>query len=126
MKDFRIKSPADAYKVLKSFGKKRQEHFIVLTLNSANEVIKKHVVTIGLLNKTMAHPREVFFHAIKDNALSIIIAHNHPSGHPEPGNEDASMTEAMEKAGEVLGIPVLDHIIVGKNRFYSFQEQRAF
>lgn len=122
----KITMPADAADFLKSFSRKRQEHFVVLTLNGAHFTIRRHTVTIGLANRTMVHPREVFFPAIKDNAVAIIVAHNHPSGQVVPSDEDRAVTKRLKEAGEVLGIPVLDHVVIGKEgRYYSFLENGA-
>lgn len=118
-----IKSPADAAHVLRPFRLKRQEHFIVLTLRTSHEVIRRRTVAIGTLNKCIVHPRDVFFPAIKDNAQSIIIGHNHPSGDISPSPEDAEITRRMKEAGELLGISVLDHVIIAKKGFYSYLER---
>lgn len=101
---------------------KKQENFVVVTLNGAHRIIKTHIVTVGLLNKTIVHPREVFSLAIKDNAASIIIGHNHPSGNTTPSPEDREVTHRLKEAGAIMGINVLDHIIVSKTEFYSFLE----
>ncbi len=87
-------------------------------------MIRKRIVTIGLLNKTQVHPREVFADAITDRAAAIIIAHNHPSGEPEPSVSDLKITQQIQEAGKIIGINVLDHIIVSKDDYYSFQESR--
>lgn len=121
-KQFTITHPAIAYEALKGFVTRRQEHFIVLTLRTNHEVIRRHVVTKGLLNRALVHPREVFYPAIKDNAAAIIVAHNHPSGNTEPSREDVEVTARLRSAGEILGIPVLDHVIVGRRGYYSFLE----
>ena len=125
MKDLRITRPADALQALKNYANKRQEHFIVLTLNGAHQVIKRHVITIGLVNRTLVHPREVFFPAIKDNAAAIIIAHNHPSGQPEPSSDDRETTRRLALAGELLGIQVLDHLIIGKKSVLQLSGRRG-
>lgn len=118
----KIQQPADAYFLLKGYATRRQEHFIVLTLDGAHQVIKRHVVTKGIANRTLVHPREVFYPAIKDNAVAIIIAHNHPSGQVQFSAEDDEVTRRLKAAGEILGIPVLDHVIIGRDRYYSFLE----
>jgi DNA repair protein RadC len=123
-KKMQVRTPGDVYNFLKNrFGGKRQEHFLCLTLNGAHEVIKSHVVTIGILNRTIVHPREVFYRAIKDNAAAIIIAHNHPSGRTVPSPEDEELTRRLKEAGEIMGIPILEHLIITKkNGYYSFRE----
>ncbi|HSW60988.1 MAG TPA: JAB domain-containing protein, partial [bacterium] len=100
---------------------KQQEHFIMVTLDGANNVINVRVVFIGTLNKSMVHPREVFAPALADRAASIVIAHNHPSGDPEPSIEDILMTRKLKEAGEIIGIEIIDHVIITKKNHYSFQ-----
>jgi len=104
---------------------KRQECFVVVTLDGAHQVIKTHLITKGLVNRTLVHPREVYWHAIKDNAAGIIIGHNHPSGSLIPSREDRQVTETIKKAGEIIGIMLLDHVIVSKSGYYSFMEENA-
>lgn len=116
-----ISYPTDSLKYL-DIKYKDQEHFVVLTLNGAHKVINSHTVSIGTLNRTLIHPREVFKPAIKDNSASIIIAHNHPSGSLEPSKEDLSVTKRLVNAGELMGIKVLDHLIVSELGYYSFIE----
>lgn len=119
---YKIMFPQDVSKALSEYAKAEQEHFIVLTLDGNHGVINKHIITKGLVNRTLTHPREVFRPAIADNACAIIIAHNHPSGSTSPSDEDRSITKRILDAGEIVGIPVLDHIIVGDD-MYSFKEQ---
>lgn len=119
-----IKNPRDAFPLLVHIAEKKQEHFLCLTLNGANEVIGNRIITVGLLNRSQIHPREVFADAISDRAASIIIAHNHPSGLLEPGPEDFDATRRIVDAGVVIGISVLDHVIVSKHGFYSFKENK--
>ena len=99
-----------------------KECFMVLHLNSKNKVIKDEIISIGILNASIIHPREVFKSAIKESANSIILVHNHPSGDSEPSIEDKEITERLMEAGELLDIKVLDHVIIGKNNYYSFKE----
>jgi DNA repair protein RadC len=115
-----VRQPEDICEVVKRYRAKQQEHFLILTLDGAHQLIKKHVVTIGLANRTIVHPREVFIRAIKDNATAVVLIHNHPSGLTNPSDEDKDITHRLIEAGVILGIPVLDHIIVGKNSYYSF------
>jgi len=96
-----------------------REHFMILHLDTKNRVIKDEIVSVGALTGTIAHPREVFKSAIKESAHSVILVHNHPSGDPAPSDEDLKMTERLLEAGEILGIKVLDHVIVGKEEWYS-------
>lgn len=100
----------------------QQEHFICISLNSANEVIEKRIVTIGLLDKSPIHPREVFADVLTDRAASVIFAHNHPSGELNPSNSDLKIHEQLTEAATILGIRVLDHVIISKKGYYSFKE----
>lgn len=118
----RVSTPSDVTALLSRYARKAQEHFVVITLNGAHHVIRMRAVTKGLINKTVVHPREVFRGAIMDNAAAVIISHNHPSGSVDPSKEDIDITKRIREAGEVIGIPVLDHIIVGKYGSYSFVE----
>jgi DNA repair protein RadC len=117
-----ICNPKTVMAVLAGYLKKRQEHFFCITLNGQHEIIKIHVVTIGLASRTVVHPREVFFPAIKDNAVAIIAAHNHPSGKAGPSEEDDKVTAELSKAGEILKIPVLDHVVVAREGYFSYRE----
>ena len=94
-----------------------QEHLVVISLNSANYIIRVHELTTGLVNQTPVHPREAFALAIEDRAVSVIFVHNHPSGSLEPSPEDMSITRVLCASGKILQIPVLDHIIIGKSGF---------
>ena len=105
--------------LIAKFGRKKKEHFLCTTLDGAHNVIKTHVVTIGILTRTVVHPREVFVEAIKDRSAAIIVSHNHPSGQLEPSSEDRKLTDRLEEAGRILGIPVLDHLVFGETGFYS-------
>ena len=118
----RVRAPSDILPVLDEWAHEEQEHFIVATLNGAHEVICAHCITKGLVNRTIVHPREVFRPALLDNACAVILAHNHPSGQWEPSGEDIELTKRLKQGGDLMGIPVLDHIIVTKNGFYSFLE----
>ncbi len=99
-----------------------REQFMILHLDAKNRVIKDEIVSVGALTGTIAHPREVFKSAIKESAHSVILVHNHPSGDPMPSDEDKDMTKRLFDAGELLGIKVLDHVIVGKEGWYSLKE----
>lgn len=118
-----INSPTDVYTLIKSYmeGLDR-ENFVVLMLDTKNKVTGINTVSVGSLNSSMVHPREVFKPAILSNSNSIILVHNHPSGNPAPSKEDIAVTERLKQAGELLGIEVLDHIIVGDN-MVSLKEQ---
>ena len=99
-----------------------KEHFVVLLLDSKNRVLKEVLVSIGILNSSLVHPREVFKQAIKESANSIILVHNHPSGDVTPSKEDYEVTTKLREVGELMGIRVLDHVIVGSEGYYSFNE----
>ena len=108
-----IKSPQDAIKTVKTRLKgKKKEHFFILSLDTRNHVINSRQVSIGNLDSSIVHPREVFKEAISSSAASVIFVHNHPSGDPEPSDDDIKLTKRLVEAGEILGIEVLDHIIV--------------
>ena len=117
-----ITSPKDIYKEVQHYASREQEHLIVVMLNGAHEVIGTFIATIGLVNKTLVHPREVFAPAVERRAAAICIAHNHPTGHPEPSGDDKEVTRRIRKAGEILGIKCLDHVIFCENSYYSFLE----
>ncbi len=118
----KISGPEDAYEVLKHYGDRSQEHFFVLCLNGAHQLTRSELVTMGLLNRSMVHPREVFAPAIEARSASIIIAHNHPSGNLEPSDEDRAVTRRIAEAGELLGIGLLDHIVFGADGWVSMRE----
>ncbi len=103
----------------------KQENFYVLMLNTKNQIIKEELITKGVLDASILHPREIFRPAIKNAASRIIIVHNHPSGDPTPSQEDLEVTEKIEKAGEELQIKVLDHVIVGKEGFWGWREDKS-
>lgn len=111
------------YLIRQGYADRDREAFIVLLLDVKHRVIAEEVVTIGILDGSLVHPREVFKAAIVANAAAIIIAHNHPSGDPAPSGQDREVTRRLRKAGEILGIPVVDHVIVGlTGGHYSFRE----
>ena len=118
----KISCAKDLLPLLAEIAGKQQEYFLCITLNGANEVIEKRVVTIGLLDKSPVHPREVFADVIADRAASVIFAHNHPSGDLQPSQSDLQLQDQLTEAGKILGIRVLDHLIVAKKGYYSFQE----
>lgn len=120
----KISSPEDGKVLFQNLLEdKDKEHFLVACLNTKNEVNSVEIVSIGSLNASIVHPREVFKSAILSNAASILVCHNHPSGHVHPSKEDISITERLREAGMILGIPVIDHIILGENSTYSFKEE---
>lgn len=119
----RLSSPSDVVPLLRRYKNLQQEAFIVITLNGAHEVISIRMVSVGTLDRTIVHPREVFCDTITDRAAAVIVAHNHPSGNTDPSHEDRELTRRLKDAGSLLGIPVLDHIIIAKgSSYYSFLE----
>ena len=118
----KITKAEDVLPLLTDIASKQQEYFVCISLNGANEVIEKRVVTIGLLNHSQVHPREVFADVIADRAASVIFAHNHPSGELKPSDADLKIHEQLIQAAKILGIRVLDQIIVTRKGHLSFQE----
>lgn len=119
-----IKSPGDVMDFLEpELRFKKQEHFVVILLDAKNQVIFKKTVFIGSLNACLVHPREIFRLALLKSAAAIIVAHNHPSGDPTPSGEDVRVTDRLTEVGKQIGIDVLDHLIIGDGRYYSFKEQ---
>jgi DNA repair protein RadC len=100
-----------------------REHFRALLLNTKNEVIAREIVSIGTLNSSTVHPRELFKNAIRRNAAAVILLHNHPSGDPTPSQEDLDVTRRLWEAGRIIGIEVLDHLIIGDNKYVSFKAE---
>ena len=104
----------------------KQECFKILLLDTKNKVLKVESISQGILNASLVHPREVFVKAIKQHSAAIILVHNHPSGDPDPSPEDKNITKRLQDAGELLGIPVLDHIIIGRGTYMSFKQEKIF
>jgi DNA repair protein RadC len=117
-----IKEAKDVLPLISDITQKQQEYFICISLNGANEIIEKRIVTVGLLDKSQVHPREVFADVITDRTAAVIFAHNHPSGELKPSNNDLKIHEQLTEAAKILGLRVLDHLIVAKKGYYSFQE----
>ncbi len=123
-KKFYIKSPADVSAIL--MGDMRylkKEYFKIILLNIKNNIIAVEDISVGSLNSSLVHPREIFRAAIKKSSAAIILAHNHPSGDPTPSNEDVEVTNRIEECGVILGIQVLDHVIIGDGSYYSFKDK---
>ena len=119
----RIRHPSDIYSHIRHYADRRQERFLCLSLNGAHEILATRIVTIGLVNKTIVHPREVFADPILDRASAIIVAHNHPSGNIQPSGEDNEITSRLKTAGDILGINFLDHVIFSETCYFSFREE---
>ncbi|KML38422.1 DNA repair protein RadC [Cytobacillus firmus] len=119
-----IRSPEDgANYVMHEMRFLSQEHFVCLYLNTKNQVLHKQTIFIGSLNASIVHPREVFKEAFRRSAASIICIHNHPSGDPTPSREDIEVTKRLAESGKIIGIDVLDHLIIGENKFVSLKEK---
>ena len=118
----KISEAKDVVPLVSHLADRPQEHFICISLNGAHEVIATRIVTIGLVNSSQVHPREVFSDPLMDRAIAVIVCHNHPSGNLSPSSEDRRTTKSLTEAGSILGIRVLDHVIFGVNGFYSFAD----
>ncbi len=118
----RIKHPTDVLPLIQHYADRKQEHFIVVSLNGAHEVMSTRVVTIGLVDQSHVHPREVFSDPIVERASAVVLAHNHPSGQLVPSPEDLDVTHRIKVAGDILGIEVLDHVLFTHKGFYCFAE----
>jgi len=118
----KIETPADLLPHVRHYADRKQEHFLCASINGANEILNIRVVSIGLIDRTPVHPREVFADALLDRASAIIVAHNHPTGSLEPSSTDIEVTGQLKSAGSVVGIALLDHIIFNRNGYYSFLE----
>jgi DNA repair protein RadC len=112
----------DVYNLMKNLKYENQENFVVLFLDTRKKLIRKKILFIGTLDSTIVHPREIFNYAVKESSSSIILVHNHPSGDPMPSQEDILITKQIRKAGDIIGIPVLDHVIIGNNKFISLKD----
>jgi DNA repair protein RadC len=121
----KITSPKDIADIFIPLMKDElKEKFMLVCLNSANKVIKTETISIGSLNSSVVHAREIFKAAIENSSASVILIHNHPSGNPDPSNEDIAVTKKIIEAGKILDIPVYDHLIIAGNTYTSFVEKR--
>lgn len=118
----KIETPADLLPHVRHYADRKQEHFLCASINGANEILNIRVVSIGLVDRTPVHPREVFAEALSDRASAIIVAHNHPAGGLEPSAADIEVTKQLKAAGAVMGIALLDHIIFNRTGYFSFLE----
>ncbi len=118
-----ISCPAEVVPLLAEIKDQRREHFLCLYLNARNQVVHKEVISIGSLSASIVHPREVFRVALQHAVASVILAHNHPSGDVSPSKDDLELTRRLVKAGELMGIDVLDHLIIGAEEFVSLKEK---
>jgi DNA repair protein RadC len=117
-----LRTQQDVLARLYDIRSKPQEHFIALSLDGGQRLIAQRTITIGILDSVLAHPREVFTDAVADRAASIIIAHNHPSGDPQPSHKDITLTQQLAAAGQLLGIPLHDHLIVTSTEHFSYRQ----
>ncbi len=123
-----VKTPEDVVSLIGGkLKEKKKEHFLVVLLDTRGKLIKLSEISVGSLDSSIVHPREVFKEALSASAASVVFVHNHPSGDPEPSEEDVKLTERLAQAGEVMGIEVLDHVIIGgNNRYQSLKREGLF
>lgn len=119
-------SPESIFNYIRHYADRQQEYFLCIQLNGAMEIASCDVITIGLINRTLCHPREIFAPAIKNRATSVVLAHSHPSGNLEPSEDDMSLTDRIVKAGKIVGINVMDHIIFSVDDYRSMMENGDF
>jgi len=117
-----VKNPSDIFSLIRHNADRKQERFISLSLNGAHEVLSTRVVTVGLVNRTIVHPREVFADLIQDRAAAFIVAHNHPSGQLDPSPEDDEITDRLQKAAVILGLYFIDHLIFSETAWWSYRQ----
>jgi DNA repair protein RadC len=118
----KVSRPVDVYAALRRYAKSKVEKFFAITLNGRHDILHVNLVSIGTTNKCMAHPREIYLACVKDQATALIVAHCHPSGDVTPSLEDRDITKRLREAGEILGIPMLDHVIISREGYSSFVE----
>ena len=118
-----IRNAQDVLPFLLHLTTKRQEHFMSIHLNGANRIVSSNIVSIGLIDQTLVHPREVFSEAVRVKAAKVIVAHNHPAGALYPSEEDVEITKKLSRASAILGIILLDHIIITEEGYFSFREE---
>lgn len=121
-----LMTPESVWDELKDIRSAKKEHFVIFYLDTRNQEIQRETISVGTLNASLVHPREVFEPAIRNFAAQIIIAHNHPSGNPEPSDEDIQITRNLFDAGKLLGIDLIDHIIVSEKKYFSIKGENRF
>lgn len=119
-----ILEPKDVWEEMKDVRGSKKEHFVVFYLDTRNQEIKREIISIGSLNSSLVHPREVFEPAVRQLAAKVIIAHNHPAGDPKPSECDSIMTQKLVEAGKLLDIEIIDHVVVTQKEFYSYREHK--
>lgn len=123
----KIETPADLLPHVRHYADRKQEHFLCATINGANELLNVRVISIGLVDRSPVHPREVFADAVADRACAVMLAHNHPAGPLQPSDADLETTRRIREAGDIMGIAVLDHLIFNRKGYFSFLEEgKAF
>lgn len=123
-KENTISSPADVFKLVTDYKNKKREYLIGIYLDARKQLITKKVISIGTLDTSLIHPREVFNPAVRFNASSVIVVHNHPSGDSKPSLEDKKITQKLIQAGELLGIGLIDHLIITEDDYFSFKDHK--
>jgi DNA repair protein RadC len=118
-----IESPEDSFQLLKRYANSKQEQFIIITLDNDHTPLRIIILSIGTVNRTLTHCREIFYHAIKDLSTAIILCHNHPAGSLIPSKEDFEFTAKAIEASKIIGISILDHLIINKKKYFSFLEE---
>jgi DNA repair protein RadC len=119
-----VRGPEQVYELTRDIRAANREHFVGFYLNSRHQVLRRDIISIGSLNASIVHPREVYLPAIAVSAASLVLAHNHPSGDPTPSEEDLAITKRLQEAGRLLGIELVDHVIVARDAYASFRERR--
>lgn len=120
-----VRSAEDVLQLVRDIADKKQEYLLVLYLNARHELLQKEIVGIGTVNNLRLTPREIFSPAFQTPCASIIMVHNHPSGNPEPSDDDIRFTTRIQEAGELMGVPLIDHVIVSKSGYFSFRDNKA-
>jgi len=119
-----VRGPEQIYDLTRDIRGLNREHFVGFYLNSRHQVLRRDIISIGSLNASIVHPREVYLPAIAVSAASLVLAHNHPSGDPTPSEEDMAITRRLQEAGRLLGIELVDHVVVARESYASFRERR--
>jgi len=119
-----VRGPETIFELTADIRRSNREHFVGFYLNSRNQVLRREIISIGSLNASIVHPREVFIPALAVSAASLILAHNHPSGDPSPSEEDLAITRRIAESGRLLGVELLDHVVVAREAYMSFKERR--
>ena len=119
-----VRGPESVYELTRDIRTMNREHFVGFYLNSRNQVLRREIISIGSLNASIVHPREVFLPAVALSAASVVLCHNHPSGDPTPSEEDLAITRRLLEAGRILGIDLLDHVVVARESYASFKERK--